>query len=132
VDIIPPGGQDKAPELGPTFSGGVFPLATARPEPGVAITTIDFSPASRTYWHHHERGQVLVVLAGRGLVQSRGGAVREIRAGDTVWVPPGEQHWHGAGPESSLVHTAISLGRTEWDREVSEEEYGPPEASEKD
>lgn len=124
--IIAPGGEERAPELGPTFTGGVFPLASAKPDPGVAVNVIDFAPSARTYWHHHERGQVLVVLAGSGLVQSRGGAVHRMRAGDTVWVPPGEEHWHGGGPESSVVHAAISLGRTQWDREVSEQEYGAP------
>lgn len=32
---------------------------------------------------------------GEGLVQRKGGAVETIRAGDTVWIEPGEWHWHG-------------------------------------
>ena len=30
-----------------------------------------------------------------------------IRAGDTVWIAPGEEHWHGAAPEAGMVHLAI-------------------------
>jgi hypothetical protein len=39
--------------------------------------------------------------------QSWGGPVREIRAGDTVWVPPGEKHRHGATPDNSIEHIAM-------------------------
>jgi quercetin dioxygenase-like cupin family protein len=33
--------------------------------------------------------------------------VREVRAGDTVWIPPGEKHWHGATPEHGMEHIAM-------------------------
>jgi quercetin dioxygenase-like cupin family protein len=49
--------------------------------------------------------------------------VRVIRAGDTVWCPPGERHWHGAAPDSVMIHTAISLGTTQWAEEVDDSEY---------
>ena len=37
-----------------------------------------------------------------------GGLVQEIRAGDTVWCPPGVKHWHGAAPNSSMTHLALT------------------------
>jgi hypothetical protein len=40
-----------------------------------------------------------------------------------VYFLAGEEHWHGAGPETYLVHTAISLGETDWQQSVSAEEY---------
>jgi quercetin dioxygenase-like cupin family protein len=40
-----------------------------------------------------------------------------------VWIPPGEEHWHGAERESYLLHTAVSLGETEWLEPVSDEDY---------
>jgi quercetin dioxygenase-like cupin family protein len=46
-----------------------------------------------------------------------------LRAGDAVYAPPGEEHWHGAAPESFLLHTAISLGHTRWFGEVTAEQY---------
>jgi hypothetical protein len=49
--------------------------------------------------------------------------VRVVRAGDTVWCPPGERHWHGAAPDSFMAHTAISLGTTSWEGPVDDSVY---------
>ena len=62
----------------------------------------------------------LQVLAGRGLVCPDGEEPQVIQAGDSVWVPPGERHWHGAAPDSFMSHTAISLGETRWAEEVTD------------
>lgn len=113
---------------GSQFTGDVYPYLTMSSTDGVVINTVDFTPGAHTYWHRHERGQILQVLAGRGLVQSAGGPIEVIRAGDTVWCPPGEWHWHGAAPDSFMVHTAISLGSTEWASPVDDAEYHDPEA----
>ena len=51
---------------------------------------VRFSPGAHTAWHSHANGQTLHVTEGRGLVQSRGGEVIEIRPGDTIYTPPGE------------------------------------------
>ncbi|ASR36906.1 cupin [Prauserella marina] len=121
---IPPRQQaGTAGKAGSQFTGVAFPYVTMAATDGVVINTVDFTPGARTHWHSHEDGQILQVLAGRGLVQSEGGPVVILRAGDTVWVPPGERHWHGAAPDSFMVHTAISLGETTWDAPVAEEEY---------
>jgi quercetin dioxygenase-like cupin family protein len=88
---------------------------------GVTITTVFFAPGARTYWHSHEKGQILQVLSGRGLICTAGEQPRAIGAGDTVWVPPGERHWHGAAAGSFMSHTAISLGTTHWAEEVADD-----------
>jgi quercetin dioxygenase-like cupin family protein len=53
--------------------------------------------------------------------------VVEIQAGDAVWCPPGVKHWHGAAPNSSMTHLALTGqkdGRNvEWMEKVSDEEY---------
>ncbi|WP_432839748.1 cupin domain-containing protein [Dactylosporangium sp. CA-092794] len=101
-----------------TFTGTVFadPL---RAGPDVTLANVFFAPGARTFWHSHERGQILVVTAGSGLICSEGGEPQRLSAGDTVWVPPGEVHWHGGGPETYLIHLAISLGRTAWREAVA-------------
>jgi quercetin dioxygenase-like cupin family protein len=81
-------------------------------------------PGARTFWHSHERGQLLHVVSGCGLVCSEGGTARPLDPGDLVWVSPGERHWHGGGPETALLHLAVSLGATSWLRPVSDAEYG--------
>lgn len=64
-------------------------------------------PGIVTHWHSHPRGQLLFVLDGVGLVRSGDGDVVELRAGDSVWFPPGERHWHGAAPSSPLEYLSV-------------------------
>ncbi len=71
------------------------------------VSLVRFSPGARTAWHSHPRGQTLYIVEGRGLVQSRGGQVVEVRAGDVVHTPPGEEHWHGAAPDRFMAHIAM-------------------------
>ncbi len=46
-------------------------------------------------------------------------------AGDTVQIPPGELHWHGAAFDAPMTHLSITVGEpTEWtDRPVTDDEY---------
>jgi 4-carboxymuconolactone decarboxylase len=89
-----------------------------------------FEPGARTAWHTHPLGQTLIVTAGTGRVQRWGDPADEIRQGDVVWIPAGQKHWHGAAPNSSMVHIAIVEqldGKTvEWMEKVSDAQYGAP------
>ena len=89
-----------------------------------------FEPGARTAWHAHPLGQTLIVTAGTGRVQRWGDPVDEIRQGDVVWIPPGQKHWHGAAPTSSMTHIAITEqldGKTvDWMEKVSDPQYGAP------
>ncbi len=111
------------------FTGAVRmdPLNQA-PEPArVACATVTFEPGARTAWHSHPLGQTLVVLSGAGRVQKWGDAVVEIHAGDVVWAPPGEKHWHGAAPTTAVTHIAIQEMKdgsaANWMEKVSDEQY---------
>lgn len=116
------------------FTGTVWqdPIIEA-PEPArIRALRVGFEPGARTAWHTHPMGQTLHVLSGVGLVGLRGKAPQVIRAGDTVWIPPGEEHWHGAGPETGMVHLAMQEaheGRVaDWLELVSDADYLlPPE-----
>ncbi len=110
------------------FSGQVNAYVVMPSTDGVGVTNVTFTPGARTFWHRHETGQLLQVLSGRGLVQLEGEPVRVIHAGDTVWIPAGDRHWHGATPETTMTHTAISMGVTQWEGEVSEADYTSPAA----
>ncbi len=89
---------------------------------------VTFGPGGRTAWHTHPLGQTLIVTAGIGRVQRWGDPVDEIRPGDVVWIPPGQKHWHGAAPDSSMTHIAIAEqldGKVvEWMEKVSDAQYG--------
>src|SRR5262249_44008587 len=92
-----------------SFTGTVWqdPVIEAPAPARVRAGRVSFEPGARTAWHTHPLGQTLHVLSGVGRAQTWGGPVREIRAGDTVWIPPGEKHWHGAGPNTGMVHLAF-------------------------
>lgn len=113
----------KAQVRGGTFTGTVWgdPLMPA--QDNVLMNTVYFSPCSRTHWHHHEGGQMLQVTSGEGWVCQRGGTPVKVRQGDTVWTPPGIEHWHGSDRESFLVHLAFSIGETHWLEEVAPAEF---------
>jgi len=103
-----------------TFTGGVHQDTVLENRPAVAINDVFFEPGGRTYWHSHADGQVLIVRAGQGFIGARGAAAQPIRSGDVVYADPGEEHWHGAGSDTFLLHTAISLGLTTWLEEVAD------------
>jgi quercetin dioxygenase-like cupin family protein len=107
-----------------TFSGTVWADSVLPAEDGIVVNTVAFEPGGRTYWHSHEVAQVLQVTHGEGRLQLADGTGELLLPGDVAHIPAGEVHWHGATPDSFLVHVAISVGKTEWMHEVSEEEYG--------
>jgi quercetin dioxygenase-like cupin family protein len=89
---------------------------------------VHFTPAARTAWHTHPNGQLLHITDGVGRVQSRGGPVEQVVAGDTVRIEPGEEHWHGAAPSNFMTHIAFQLadedGRdASWGDPVTDAEY---------
>lgn len=111
------------------FTGTVWqdPIIEA-PEPArVRAVRVTFEPAARTNWHTHPLGQTLHVLTGVGRIQVWGEAVREIRPGDSIWIPPGEKHWHGASPSIGMVHLAIHEAldgsHANWMEPVTDEQY---------
>ena len=69
-----------------------------------------FTCGARTYWHTHERGQILTVTMGSGVICSKGQEPRRLQVGDVVHIPGGETHFHGGTSNTVMAHTAISLG----------------------
>lgn len=116
-------GNGPSQRLTETFSGDVMGDSVLPRADGAMVLTVVFSPGARTHWHTHDGGQVLFVTHGRGLVCTRGGDARWVTAGDVVHFEPGEEHWHGAGPDTYLVHTAVSIGETNWDEPVADSTF---------
>ena len=90
-----------------------------------------FEPGCRNNWHIHHAdnggGQILVCVAGRGFYQEWGKEPVCMTEGDTVNIPTGVKHWHGAAPDSWFSHLAVEVpgenGHTEWCEPVSSEDY---------
>jgi|TARA_B110000467_G_C18339248_1_gene501851 quercetin dioxygenase-like cupin family protein len=116
---------------GPTdwFTGTVRidALFQANAPARAAGLNVTFEPGARTAWHTHPLGQTLIVTSGCGLAQRWSGPIEEIRAGDIIWFPPGEKHWHGATETTAMTHIAIQEeldGKAvDWMEKVSDEQY---------
>lgn len=113
------------------FTGDVWldAIVSGEEPSRVRVNAVRFSPSARTAWHSHAVGQTLYVTDGKGLVQSRGGSVLEIRPGDIVRTPPGEWHWHGAAPDHFMSHLSITEAApgdepdSAWAEHVTDAEY---------
>ena len=129
MELKKSGSQPTAKGTEEYFTGnvGIDPLNSA-PEPArVSCALVTFEPGARSAWHFHPLGQTLVVTQGCGWVQSEGQPKVEIRAGDVVWCPPNEKHWHGATSTTAMSHIAIQESLNgkpvEWLQKVTDEEY---------
>lgn len=91
------------------FTGDVWYDVIAKgPEHAhMRVNVVRFAPGARSAWHAHALGQTLYITEGVGNVQSRGGDVIEVRAGDVIHTPPGEWHWHGATEHDFMTHLAM-------------------------
>jgi quercetin dioxygenase-like cupin family protein len=104
-------------------------IAGAEANSHIRVNVVRFAPGARNAWHAHAVGQTLHVTDGIGRVQASGEDIREIRAGDTIYTPPGEWHWHGAARDHFMTHVAIwetprdGSAESEWGAHVPDEEY---------
>ena len=120
--------SNKGPAQFFTGSVRVDPLFAASAPSRTSGGLVTFEPGARSAWHTHPVGQILIVTAGKGLVQRWGSPVEEIRPGDVVRIPPGVKHWHGASPTTGMSHIAIQEAvdgkNVDWMEPVSDEQYG--------
>ena len=112
------------------FTGDVYmnPIYKGADPSRMIVSLVRFTPGARTNWHSHAVGQTLHVTDGIGLVVTRDGTAIAIRGGDTVWTPPGEEHWHGATDQNMMCHLALLEGvdggdGTTWLESVTDEQY---------
>jgi quercetin dioxygenase-like cupin family protein len=120
-----------APQAGRAdyFSGDVLlqPIIRTPEAPHVVMALVRFATAARTFWHTHPLGQTLHVQSGLGVYQPWGEAAILLKQGDTVYIPAGEKHWHGARAESEMTHFALQPEQdgvtAVWLEAVSEEQY---------
>jgi quercetin dioxygenase-like cupin family protein len=110
------------------FTGRVWLEPSPAEPPEAGVFRVLFEPGARTNWHTHPEGQIIHIVSGKARVGDESGAVFDVSEGDTVCFAPGERHWHGAAPDSFMIHIAVnpassSDGGTEWMEPVGEEEY---------
>jgi quercetin dioxygenase-like cupin family protein len=104
---------------GPVWRADILTTSTG----GLRGNGFTYAPGQRSNWHVHEGEQALIVLSGRGLIMWEGlEAAEVVGPGDWVHVTPGVAHWHGAVPDDTFVHLAVTAtGGTVW--------HGPVDAA---
>ena len=118
MDITRAGARQSRQATPDYFTGRVWQdTIVEAPEPArMRARRVTIEPGARTPWHTQPLGQTL-----------QGQAPQVIRPGDTVWIPPGEEHWHGAGPDTMMSHLAMQEAQdgraADWLEQVDEADY---------
>jgi hypothetical protein len=109
------------------------PSRTSASTPALDQTYLDFrSSSGRCAPSRHQaegHPQVLIIAPdGIGLVATCDGTVIQMRQGDTVYTPPGEDHWHGATATNMMCHLSMfeGIGDSDgvtWHKPVTDDEY---------
>ena len=114
------------------FAGDVWLDPIVSPQDAdqrMTVALVRFAPGARTAWHSHARGQYLRVTAGIARFGDREGNVVEVRPGETLYTPPGQDHWHAAAPGCFMEHLAMleaaddPAETTTWKAHVTDDEY---------
>ncbi len=137
----PAPGQPPAPRS-PTYP---TPAPAPAPQPGVLgpapnftgnTTTLNLegynvgrrlfaAGARNATWHAHSAGQLVFGEAGRGRLQIKGQPIKELAVGESVFIPGGSFHWHGASPNENFTMVYVTMGasKTQQGEPVTEAEY---------
>ena len=108
------------------FTGRSFLYVIAND--GVNVANVTFEPSCINHWHiHHGSCQVLAGVSGKGYYQIWGQEPQELLPGQSVTIPEGVKHWHGAQHNSWFQHLSIMQSgenvSTDWLEPVDESEY---------
>lgn len=91
------------------------------------IGNVTFEPKTRTFWHKHSGGQILLVISGEGRYQERGQKVRIIKKRDVVRIAPNVEHWHGGGINTWMTHISVETNvpnnKSEWLEPVGDKDF---------
>ncbi|TPW78287.1 cupin domain-containing protein [Schumannella sp. 10F1B-5-1] len=114
------------------FAGDVWVDPIVAPHDGdqrATMARVRFAPGARTAWHSHARGQYLHVTAGVARFGTRDGEILELHPGQTLYTPPGQEHWHASAQGTFMEHLALlELGddpatTTIWAEHITDAEY---------
>ena len=92
----------------------------------VNVANVTFEPGCINFWHkHHGSCQVLAGISGKGYYQIWGEEPKELLPGQSVTIPEGVKHWHGAQNNSWFQHLSIFKkgAATEWLEPVNPADY---------
>lgn len=88
---------------------------------------VEFKAGSRTNWHSHPGGQILIATQWIGYYQEKWWPIKEVHVWETIECPKDIPHWHGASPHSDFSHiwitTNVDAGAPNWWAAVTQQEY---------
>ena len=102
------------------FMGGTPAQLDAK---AVRTLRLKFPAGSRSNWHSHSNGQLLMLEEGLGRTQDRNGPLLEMVPGVPRYTKAGVEHWHGAAPDQDSVQLTIYEGDVKWLEPVSDAVY---------
>jgi len=71
-----------------------------------SVNIVNFGKGVCNKFHAHDSDQILIVIAGRGIVATEK-EERIVTEGDVILFPAGEKHHHGATEDSSFSHIFV-------------------------
>ena len=100
----------KMPFIDPLFTGSdVTKQMLVSDSKDLNLYIVNFGKGTRNRFHTHNGDQVLIIIAGKGIVANEK-ENRIVTPGDIVVFPAGEKHWHGATEDSEFSHIVITKG----------------------
>jgi quercetin dioxygenase-like cupin family protein len=106
----------------PNFTGNTGTLDPA----GYTVGRRVFAAGARNAtWHMHTAGQLVFGEAGRGRMQMQGQPIKELGVGESLFIPGGIYHWHGASPTENFTMMYVTMGqsKTSQGEPVTEDVY---------
>lgn len=98
---------ERVPFIHSVFTGPDVTRQELLPDSGeFDVTVVNFGKGVRNKLHAHEGEQILVVISGEGIVANRT-EEHIVSAGDVIFIPAGEPHWHGATQETGFSHIYV-------------------------
>jgi quercetin dioxygenase-like cupin family protein len=115
MKIVKPDPKARESAVGALYFGAPidYQYLATRPDTGqIDVCLVDFEPGGRNRLHTHIYDQILFVTAGRGIVATADGE-HVVVPGDTIIIPAGEPHWHGATASDRFSHLCIERHNNE-------------------
>ncbi len=98
----------RVPNVTPLFTGpDVTRQSLVSDSKDLRVGIVNFGKGVRNKFHTHDRDQVLIVTAGKGIVATEK-EERVVTVGEVVLFPAGEKHWHGATKDSEFSHIVVT------------------------
>ncbi len=102
------------------FVGGTPSQLDAK---AIRTLRLKFPAGSRSNWHSHASGQLLMIEEGKGRTQERSGPLLEMTPGTPWFTKSGIEHRHGAAPDQDVVQLTIYEGDVKWLEPVTDAVY---------